>query len=97
MDATGEEFILWLGVAPGVPFQDECFGAGGRVSRRAGFPCLLTRQAPYRLRSHDAFDGEIPSERILRYRWLRSSPSAAAAFVMFQRFSSSFRRTNSRS
>jgi hypothetical protein len=41
--------------------------------------------------------GAIPSERIFRYKWLRSRPNACAALVMFQRFSSSLRRTNSRS
>lgn len=41
--------------------------------------------------------GAIPNVRILRYKWLRSKPNACAAFVIFHRFSSNFRKTNSRS
>ena len=37
----------------------------------------------------------IPSVRIRRYKWLRSSPSASAVRVMCHWFSSSLRRINS--
>ncbi len=63
-------------------------GAARRFARRIAV--VLTG-------GYSAFEGAIPSERILRYKWLRSSPSECAAFVMFQRLSSSLRSTNSRS